>query len=168
MLNWLAFFLNDTKRVSGSWCILWMKRSCRDSNGLEVENTHIYKLSFMCGGAIPIKDKKAKHFFPRVPTEQNKRESAGKGVIEEVAGLKWFKPCDIWFHGDSFYEWQRAEHEKSDSLPRMQHWRPGQLPYRHFQASVWAEGSAGPAGGLPQLCEVHLQFIKTFSWNGWG
>lgn len=42
----------------------------------------------MCGGAIPIKDKKAKHFFPRVPTEKDKTESAGKGVIEEVARIK--------------------------------------------------------------------------------
>lgn len=42
----------------------------------------------MCGCAIPIKDKKAHTSFPRVPTERNKTESAGKEVIEEVAGIK--------------------------------------------------------------------------------
>lgn len=42
----------------------------------------------MCGGTIPIKDKKAKHFFPRVPTEKDKTESVGREEIEEVARIK--------------------------------------------------------------------------------
>lgn len=47
-----------------------------------------------------------------------------------------------------------AEHEKSDSLPRMQHRRPGQLPYQWISGLNVGRGSAGPAGGLPQPREA--------------
>lgn len=52
-----------------------------------MENTHTYTNTqlnvWWCD--LYIKDKKENTFFPRLPTGRNKTESAGKGVIEEVA-----------------------------------------------------------------------------------
>lgn len=140
---WVIFSYKNTEQS-------WKMQQC----------PHIQTHSFMCSGAILLKARKEVSIFPRVSTGKNKTESWGKERLRKWQGLKWFKPCDIWFHGDSFNELHRPKHEKSDSLPSMQHSEAWVASLNLISGLSMNRGSAGTVGGLPQPCEVDLQFIR--------
>lgn len=151
-----AFFLfvNDTNSITDN-------ASCEEgiivSKWMEKKQfKHINKYTDLWVAVrSPVKDKRANRLLLCFFIPWIERQNWEKKWPRKWQGLKWFKLCDIWCHGDSFIECQRTRLEKNNSLPRMQHRRPGQLPHPS-------------AGGLPQCCEVNLQLIKSFIWNKGG
>lgn len=98
---------------------------------------------------------KKKVFFPGCSQRKTKQRQQAKKWLRKWHGLKQFKPCDIWFHGDGLSERQEPEHEKANSLPRMQHHGgPGSFPTPWVQTLMWAEGLQAQQDILHKPCEV--------------
>lgn len=53
--------------------------------------------------------RKQRIFFPGYQQRETKQNQQAKKWLRKWRGLKWFKLCDIWFHGDSFNECQRPK-----------------------------------------------------------
>lgn len=115
----------------------------------------------MCGGAKPENRQGSKTLsFPGYKQRKTKQSRWAKRRQRKCKGLKWFKHCDIWFHGHSFNKkhgtrtWKERFFAQDAALGAR---AASLLLISDFNVGKEA---AGPTGGLVPPVKFWLTWMK--------